>query len=81
MESLRGRRQLAGQIDYLLRGGWLDGSLQQEAGSYGYYWSSIPLVPDYAYYLYFSSGTIDTFDPSFIGYRYYGFSVRCVAAG
>ena len=77
MELLRGRRQLAGQIDYLLRGGYLYSSSLGDAGSYGYYWSSAPNGSSLAYTLYFYSGTVYTdYDR-----RYYGLSVRCVAAG
>ena len=61
---------------YLLRGGNLFDSSLSYAGSGGYYWSSTPVGSSYAYYLFFS-GYVDT-DSS---YHYYGFSVRCVAAG
>ena len=63
---------------YLLRGGLLDDSWLDGAGSYGYYWSSTPLSSRYAYRLYFDSGNIGA---SYYDYRYYGESVRCVAAG
>ena len=63
---------------YLLRGGYLYGSSLYDAGSYGDYWSSTPNGSSNAYYLYFSSGYVGT-DGSYR--RYYGRSVRCVAAG
>ena len=62
---------------YLLRGGYLYASSLDIAGSYGYYWSSTPGGSSSAYYLLFYSGYVRTsYD-----YRYYGQSVRCVAAG
>lgn len=47
------------------------------ADSYGYYWSSSlnEDTPDFAWYMYFSSGSVRTDD----FYRYYGHSVRPVA--
>jgi hypothetical protein len=54
-----------------MNGGSLNG-----AGSGGYYWSSSLSTdrPNYAYYVYFSSGGVD-----WNGYnRYYGFTVRPV---
>ena len=62
---------------YLLRGGFLDGSSLNDAGSSGGYWSSAPDGSSYAYFLIFGSGYVYTI----YDYRYYGFSVRCVAAG
>ena len=62
---------------YLLRGGYLLYSSLYSAGSDGFYWSSTPSGSSYAYTLYFVSGGVDTIDYN----RYYGFSVRCVAAG
>ena len=44
------------------------------AGNNGYYWSSTPYDSDYAYYMYFGSGNIDT---NFIS-REFGYSVRPV---
>ena len=61
---------------YLLRGGNTASSLY-DAGYYGYYWSSTLVSSSVAYVLYFYSGGIRTYGD----YRYYGFSVRCVAAG
>ena len=43
-------------------------------GSYGFYWSSSP-YSTYAYYLYFDSGSVN---PTSIGNRANGFSVRCL---
>ena len=62
---------------YLLRGGDLNNSSLYGAGSFGYYWSSTPNGSSGAYYLYLDSGSVSTYSY----YRYYGFSVRCVAAG
>ena len=62
---------------YLLRGGDLYDSSLGTAGSYGYYWSSTPDGSSNAYFLSFFSGYIYTLNY----YRYYGLSVRCVAAG
>ncbi len=56
----------AGIVDY----GSLNG-----VGSAGSYWSSTADGTDYAYVLYFSSSEVDTYD----GYRYDGYSVRCIA--
>lgn len=72
---------------YLLRGGNLYDSSLLNAGSQGDYWSSTPNGSSHAYYLRFYSGNsvnpgniyIETDDLN--SRRYYGFSVRCVAAG
>ena len=64
-------------LHYLLRGGDLNNSSLYYAGSYGRYWSSAPNGSSYAYYLSFNSGYVRT---SYVS-RYYGQSVRCVAAG
>ena len=63
---------------YLLRGGYLTNSLLDSTGSYGYYWSSTPNGSSSAYILAFYSGYVHTSSSS---RRYYGRSVRCVAAG
>ena len=58
-------------------GNVLSGSLWY-AGNSGYYWSSTAYSStNRAYYLSFGSGYVS---PSFGGYRYYGFSVRCLAS-
>ena len=62
---------------YLLRGGNLSGSSLNGAGSGGYYWASTPDSSNRTYYLGVGSGNAIVV----IGYRYYGFPVRCVAAG
>ena len=54
-------------------GGYLD-----YAGNLGYYWSSVGGNRNFAYYLYFSPSGVY---PSLDDYRYYGFSIRCVALG
>ena len=48
------------------------------AGHYGYYWSSVGYIRDYAYSLYFDSGYVRPTDNTT---RYTGLSVRCVALG
>ena len=64
---------------YLLRGGCLFyGSSLHGAGSDGYYWSSTPDGSSDAYILSFGTLIIQAGSG---GYRYSGFSVRCVAAG
>ena len=62
---------------YLLRDGWLNNNSLSLAGSNGFYWSSTPYGSSYAYGLRFNSGNV--FMGS--GDRYYGLSIRCVAAG
>ena len=62
---------------YLLRGGRLGNSSLNNAGSWGYYWSSTPGGSSRAYALGFYSGYVNTGNDT----RYYGYSVRCVAAG
>ena len=63
-----------------VRGGIvLPGYALDYAGDYGGYWSSIgSRSSSYAYDLSFVSGLVY---PSSSNYRYYGFSVRCVALG
>ena len=48
------------------------------AGSGGYYWSSVDYSSLYAYYLYFDPYGVY---PSYGNYRYFGYSLRCVALG
>ena len=48
------------------------------AGVDGHYWSSVSYYSSYAYRLGFYSGGIS---PSSADYRYFGFSIRCVALG
>lgn len=63
---------------YLLRGGYLYNSALGNAGSGMYYWSSTPFDSGRTYYLGFESRYISV---NIINFRFYGFSVRCVAAG
>ena len=63
---------------HLLRGGFLDGSSLNDAGSSGCYWSSTPNGSSYVYILFFYS---DRVNAGARNYRYNGQSVRCVAAG
>ena len=63
----------------LVRGGSVyPGNFLYSAGRYGYYWSSVGRSSSVAYSLNFDSGGIS---PSSADYRYFGFSVRCVALG
>jgi hypothetical protein len=50
-----------------------DGSLYN-AGSFGYWWSSTAIDSNSQYILAYRSGSLYTYG----GYKYYGFSVRCV---
>ncbi len=52
----------------------VSGSLQY-VGSWGVYWSSTAGDNNDAYYLYFGSGTVNTYTNG----RYIGLSVRCIA--
>jgi uncharacterized protein (TIGR02145 family) len=52
-----------------------DGSLDNDAGTIGYYWSSTQYDSGYAWYLYFVDGGYTVYND---GYRRRGFSVRCV---
>ena len=62
-----------------VRGGYAyPGDDLDRAGYEGYYWSSVSYYSYYAYRLGFYSGGIS---PSSADYRYFGFSVRCVALG
>ena len=63
----------AGNYFYLPALGYYNAATLAHVGSYGYYWSSsaFPRGSNYAYYLYFESGTVFVY-----GYnRYYGTSV------
>ena len=62
-----------------VRGGYVyPGGYLRNAGSDGNDWSSVGFNNSSAYSLSFDSGRVY---PSGNGYRYYGFSVRCVALG
>ena len=62
-----------------VRGGYVDpGKDLNYAANEGDYWSSVSYYSYYAYRLGFYSGGIS---PSSADYRYFGFSVRCVALG
>ncbi len=66
---------------FFLAAGNVNGNGLNDSGSNGFYWSSTvgSSNVNYAYYLRFSSGGVY---PAYSNYgRYYGFSVRCVAAG
>lgn len=78
---------------YLLRGGYLYNSSLDATESLGHYWSSTPNGSSYAYHLVFFAGTSvgpgggvgGVIDGGVDAYqdisRYYGLSIRCVAAG
>ena len=62
-----------------VRGGYVTpGDYRDYAGGEGHYWSSVSYYSDVAYNLNFYSGFVI---PSYSYYRYYGYSVRCVALG
>ena len=62
-----------------VRGGFVNPGIGlRYAGYGGYYWSSVGRSSSGAYFLRFDSGGVY---PSNYDYRYYGFSVRCVALG
>ena len=63
---------------YLLRGGVLGNSSLDATETIGFYWSSTPYGSSSAHYLGFDS---DYINAGFDYNRYFGFSVRCVAAG
>ena len=66
---------------YFVRSGCVSPRISRlsSAGSYGYYWSGWANSSNNAYELYFNSSNVD---PSGSNYsRFFGFSVRCVAAG
>lgn len=67
---------------YLLRGGSIFYNTLDMAGSWGYYWSSTPLGSEDAYSLVIQYlPTTRAGDPGSGTLRFYGRSVRCVAAG
>ena len=62
-----------------VRGGYVNpGNSLNYAGYNGYYWSSVGRSSSVAYFLSFNSGGLGPSDSDF---RYYGFSLRCVALG
>lgn len=54
-----GKMESAGAV-FLPTGGYRNGSTVNDAGSYGYYWSSSPFDMYYAYCVSFSSGTLNS---------------------
>ena len=60
---------------YLARSGNINSGSFNNAGGYGYYWSSTVNNSEYARLLVFYSSNVN---PENYNYRYYGFSVRCV---
>jgi len=61
---------------YLVYGGYILSGFLNDAGSPGNYWSSTAYIINGAYYLLFNSSGVY---PSSNYYRYYGFSIRCLA--
>ena len=62
---------------WFVRSGYVYNNTLNNYGVYGYYWSSVVIGSYGAYVLDF--GVDDYLDPQYDDYRYYGFSVRCVA--
>ena len=62
---------------YFQRFGYVLGGSLNGLGSYGRYWSSTVYISTNSYYLYFNGSNID---PSYLGNRFSGFSVRCMAS-
>ena len=56
-------------------GYYVNGTLNT-AGSYGYWWSATANDSDLQYYLYYGSGSFETFGDG--GFKDFGFSVRCI---
>ena len=69
-----GKMEAAGCV-FLPAAGNRTVSSVSDAGSYGYYWSSTPKENTEAYYVYFSSGSLNS---ELYDYRAYGYSVRLV---
>ncbi len=61
---------------WFVRSGYIDGGTLSVPGVRGYYWSSTVSSSTYAYYLVFNN--IDIY-PAGNYYRFYGWSVRCIA--
>ena len=73
-----GKEEYAGISVFFPAAGYGNGTSLNDAGSFGYYWSSSlgTSSPGYAYYLGFNSSDVNPQDNYF---RYYGFSVRPVS--
>ena len=67
---------MASPANFLYSGGVLGSSVSYR-GSYGYYWSSTANSSNYAYSLHFYPSL--AYPGTYNIYKYYGFSVRCVA--
>jgi len=61
---------------YFLYSGYIYTGSLDRAGARGNYWSSAACDTNYAYYLNFNSARVY---PSGNGWRFYGFSIRCLA--
>ena len=66
---------MRGEPGFVLSGDVNDGSVNNQ-GSLGFYWSSSVYNANLAYSLYLNASDVD---PGHYNYKYYGFSVRCVA--
>ena len=76
-EGVDASRALRSFPNNFLYSGRANGSDVYDRGSYGSYWSSSAYDADYAYRLYLYSSELH---PGTGGnYKYYGFTVRCVA--
>ena len=69
---VRGRGDYASRKIFLPCAGYGYGTSLVYAGSFGYYWSSVPILSNNAFYLDFNSSDHRTYS----NYRYYGQSVR-----
>ncbi len=72
---LYGTQSILNEPLYFIRGGYVNGSSLDSAGSGGRYWSSTAYGDTSAYYLNFTTSV----NPSSSNVRYLGYSVRCVA--
>ncbi len=76
-DSADGSTKLRNKPLYFQYSGSVVSGILSNVDSNGYYWSSIPYNSDGAYILYFYGGPVN---PSYGNNRYYGSSIRCVAA-
>ncbi len=74
---VRGKDDYASASIFLPAAGYGYGTSLGNAGSHGYYWSSVPYSDNYAWYLYFNSSSHGT-SSKYTYYRLNGRSVRPV---
>ena len=74
---VRGRGDYASASIFLPCAGYGDGTSLNYAGSYGYYWSSVPFSDSYSYYAWYLS-FFSGYHDAYYYYRFYGQSVRPV---